>query len=552
MSFKELKSKRDARLNQAGTAQPSVLSEKETGNDQNQLYSQLDGSGLIIKSVSGRGRGLWATTTMKPGSKLLSLPPHIHVLSARFLDTHCSRCTIEAEVRRCTKCLTVSYCSTDCQREDWKLHKEECKAILRWKAASPDGTPPADSIRAIGRLLWSRKLMKATSDWWLEVNAMQSNRDVLSLETQESFTHFAQSLVIYLDVNSPEGLRDFGIDSARDLVDLMSKFAANSFTLTSSNLSSLGVAISPLPALINHSCQPNAVIVFPRATATKPPTLEVIAILPINPEDEILAAYVDVTLPTELRQKSLEATYNFTCQCAVCTNTEEVDLRSSCYCPKCSEGYVRIKDRGKASVCTKCGAALVVSDDVKDKLRVAAEGLQKAEKLQWTESEQALRLTTNILSLITPFSPPSAHPRLALMRLQQTLLISELRPQDGKIDDIIRVSAQVVAGLCDLLPLGHPIRAVALAEFGKLLCVDEPALSEEEQVRNSFPPRGYHRLVLAKDTLVRANNEVQIGFGPGGGGLRDEVRAILENIDREMAVYRKGVTNLRASATQKK
>lgn len=49
------------------------------------------------------------------------------------------------------------------------------------------------------------------------------DRDVLSLETQESFTHFAQSLVMYLDVNSPEGLREFGIDSARDLVDLMSK-----------------------------------------------------------------------------------------------------------------------------------------------------------------------------------------------------------------------------------------------------------------------------------------------------------------------------------------
>ena len=134
------------------------------------------------------------------------------------------------------------------------------------------------------------------------------------------------------------------------------------------------------------------------------------------------------------------------------------------------------------------------------------------------------------------------------MRLRESLLISELKPKDGKIDNIIRVSAQIVAGITELLPLGHPIRGVALAELGKLLCVDEPVLSAEEQTQNSFPPRGYHRLVLAKETLIRANNEVQIGFGAGGGDLGDEIRTILENTEREMAVYRKGVTNLRTSA----
>jgi hypothetical protein len=136
------------------------------------------------------------------------------------------------------------------------------------------------------------------------------------------------------------------------------------------------------------------------------------------------------------------------------------------------------------------------------------------------------------------------------MRLQQSLMISELKPQDGQIDEIIRVSAQIVTGLVDILPVGHPIRAGALAELGKLLCVDEPELSAEQQEKNKFPPRGYHRLVLARDTLIRANNEVQIGFGPGGGDLGEEVHKILENTEREMAVYRKGVNNLRGASTQ--
>ncbi|KAF9461154.1 hypothetical protein BDZ94DRAFT_1264418 [Collybia nuda] len=30
---------------------------------------------------------------------------------------------------RCTQCLTVSYCGTECQREDWKVHKQRCRSL---------------------------------------------------------------------------------------------------------------------------------------------------------------------------------------------------------------------------------------------------------------------------------------------------------------------------------------------------------------------------------------------------------------------------------------
>jgi hypothetical protein len=61
-----------------------------------------------------------------------------------------------------------------------------------------------------------------------------------------------------------------------------------------------------------------------------------------------VTAYVDVTLPADLRQKTLQETYNFTCECVACIGGDGVDMRSCCYCPKCEEGYVAVKDRGKA------------------------------------------------------------------------------------------------------------------------------------------------------------------------------------------------------------
>lgn len=71
MSFKELKNKRDARLNQADPITPVLTDEKATNPEERALYSQLNGSNLEIKTMAGRGRGLWATSDFKPGMRCL-------------------------------------------------------------------------------------------------------------------------------------------------------------------------------------------------------------------------------------------------------------------------------------------------------------------------------------------------------------------------------------------------------------------------------------------------------------------------------------------------
>jgi SET and MYND domain-containing protein len=55
-------------------------------------------------------------------------------------------------------------------------------------------------------------------------------------------------------------------------------------------LAPLGVCVSPLVALINHSCEPNAVVVFPRSAkdpANQEPEAQVIAIRDILPDEEV-------------------------------------------------------------------------------------------------------------------------------------------------------------------------------------------------------------------------------------------------------------------------
>ncbi len=70
--------------------------------------------------------------------------------------------------------------------------------------------------------------------------------------------------------------------------NIFTQFTTNSFTLTSPSLTPLGVCVSPAVALINHSCDPNAVVVFPRSAAQEP-FMQVIAIKPIAADEEVRA-----------------------------------------------------------------------------------------------------------------------------------------------------------------------------------------------------------------------------------------------------------------------
>ncbi|KAK0462932.1 uncharacterized protein EV420DRAFT_1639020 [Desarmillaria tabescens] len=49
------------------------------------------------------------------------------------------------EVRRCGGCETVFYCSVECQKQDWKYHREICRLCFR--AVNKDGLPLPMSLR---------------------------------------------------------------------------------------------------------------------------------------------------------------------------------------------------------------------------------------------------------------------------------------------------------------------------------------------------------------------------------------------------------------------
>jgi hypothetical protein len=197
--------------------------------------------------------------------------------------------------------------------------------------------------------------------------------------------------------------------------------------------------------------------------------------------------------------------------------------------------------------CNKCKAAVTSVDSTLDALRIGQEALEKATALQFSDTTKSLQLTTNIIPLLDgAHILPSTHPRLALTRLHQSLLLVTFPAtltQDA-LDNLIHATAASANALAGVLRQGHPIRALAFAELGKLLAVDEPA-PDYKRAPNIFPPSGPGRLSLAYETLVKARNELFIGFGTRneGGEVGREIREMAVRLEKEMQVWQNGVKN---------
>ncbi|KAH8115929.1 SET domain-containing protein [Phellopilus nigrolimitatus] len=545
------------------------------------LYADLPPV-LSIKKSKKKGRGLWTKAGINAGTTIFSVRPHVHVLSRSQLSLFCTSCCESRPskgLKKCTKCKMVYYCGSACQNRDWLTHKLECEALRRWAASAPSesagGNQTAvapEAVRCLARIIWRRKKMGSGSSWWKEINEMQSHRDGLAQSMVDTHVHLAHALIRYMDIKGREGLEIYGLHSIGELVDLISKFTSNSFTLATPSLSPIGVSVSPLAALINHSCDPNVAVVFPRSSTSvlEEPAIHVIAIQDIPPDTELFTSYIDITLPTAQRQKDLKETYNFTCACCICSpakNSAIEDWRERMWCPEECGGTCPFPSGDDDIVrCSRCQAGIMDVERMIDVLRVGQEVLDKATADQFSDPETALWRTQNIIRLLTGALPPSAHPLLALHQLHQSLLISTLpaNASQDQLNETICAAASSVAGLMSVLRPGHPVRAVALAELGKLLAVDEPdatseytsnageasspvststSLSVAKGVATKYPPTGPARLQLAVQTLQQAHTELLIGFGREGGGgeVGRALREILVGLEKELAVWHSGI-----------
>ncbi|XP_074945459.1 histone-lysine N-methyltransferase SMYD3 isoform X4 [Phalacrocorax aristotelis] len=204
----------------------------------------------------GKGSGLRSRRRVRPGELLYRAEPFAYVVTKEQLGRLCERCLRRNEhLHRCSQCKVAKYCGKSCQKEAWLDHKQECRCL---KSIEP--TFPPDSVRLAGRIVF--KLLRQStclSERLYSFSDLQSNIEQLSDEMKDGLRHLTQTLQLYLKTEIQDASH---LPPAIDFFQIFTKVTCNCFTISNGEMQDVGVGLYPSMSLLNHSCDPNCVIVF--------------------------------------------------------------------------------------------------------------------------------------------------------------------------------------------------------------------------------------------------------------------------------------------------
>uniref|UniRef100_A0A0E0KHZ6 MYND-type domain-containing protein n=1 Tax=Oryza punctata TaxID=4537 RepID=A0A0E0KHZ6_ORYPU len=278
-----------------------------------QLRDELAGRDLAVASVPGKGRGLFAARSFFPGEVVISQEPYASTPNKISVGSNCDNCFASRNLRKCSVCRVAWYCGSACQREEWKLHQLECRAITALTEDRKKMLTP--TIRLMVRLVLRRKLQddkvipSSGTDNYNLVDALESHISEVDKNQLVLYAQMANLVQLILP--------SFELD-LKEITHTFSKFACNAHTICDPELRPLGTGLYPVLSIINHSCVPNAVLIFEGRTAY------VRALQPISKNEEVSISYIETAATTMKRQDDLKH-YYFTCTCPRCVKDSEED-----------------------------------------------------------------------------------------------------------------------------------------------------------------------------------------------------------------------------------
>ena len=144
------------------------------------------------------------------------------------------------------------------------------------------------------------------------------------------------------------------------------------------------------------------------------------------------------------------------------------------------------------------------------------------------DPESTKRYLSDLITSISKFMPVSSQTLHALLRLQALIYTPPKSVSDRAT--AIQSLALAYKGAEHLYPQGHPIRAIILAEWGKLLAMEVEGDQTKQEVLRS--------LVEAVTVLRKAFTACEEGFGPGGGLVGREVEGLIRGCEGEIGLIR--------------
>ncbi|CAF1647554.1 unnamed protein product [Adineta ricciae] len=237
-----------------------------------------------------------------------SLLPYVHVLSSS-VSTYCSQClNLSNDLKRCSQCRQVFYCSVSCQRQDWIYHRHECAHL-------PTITDEHDLTR-----LFLRLIIRYKSDHGID--NPPTKRQLNDLQTHENeIRHDRRRYTTFQSIY--QRLKQWNIVDDLDenlIFQHFCRLVINTLTIHDPiDLKSIGYGLYFDATVYNHSCFPTCHTIF------NGKCLSVRTIASAS-ADGWTINYIDLLETYKNRQEFLRENYYFNCQCKRCLKNDPNEL----------------------------------------------------------------------------------------------------------------------------------------------------------------------------------------------------------------------------------
>eukprot|EP01117_Protostelium_nocturnum_P018282 TRINITY_DN7618_c0_g1_i1.p1 TRINITY_DN7618_c0_g1~~TRINITY_DN7618_c0_g1_i1.p1 ORF type:complete len:466 (+),score=121.22 TRINITY_DN7618_c0_g1_i1:129-1400(+) len=274
------------------------------------------------------------------------------------MKDHCFRCFggknsstktgQEIKLLRCSRCSFLQYCSRECQRKDWDdYHKRECEFLCGIKPHRP-----TQSVQLMSRLLLA---FERDSKLLSLAKSIKVHRDQ---HPEEKVIRYGQMATLVMDfIKKDQKLSQAQWLSPSLLIDLFCICGCNNANIADPEMNYIGGGLYKEIARLNHSCEPNCVVVVEGNVA------KIRSIRRIENDEELTISYVEIANSKLIRNQKLLENFFFQCQCNRCIDNPENNKLErtieSPLCLKCSSGGKPhfIPRNGDSFQCSKCGSS---------------------------------------------------------------------------------------------------------------------------------------------------------------------------------------------------
>lgn len=301
--------------------------------------------------------------TYSQGTVLMQEKPFVFILHEAHRLKLCDHCLDGKNIQSCRLCRKVGYCSIECEKEAWAIHKFECANMKR---IDPKIVP--DSVRMLSRIFYKLNYSRGSDikgfygdkpDEYRQFKDLESHYNELRCTNERMSDIMCVANILHDYMGEDET-----IPPLEQLMMIYGKVMINSFNIMDPTMLVIGSGLYLGASRFDHSCSPNAVATFSGTTLS----IRLLKPIPQFAWSKVFISYIDVLQSTPKRMQELRKGYFFECNCEVCQDKKQLEEMLSMRCPNktCPEPIHIPEDFKVDSLpndlkCKKCGEEITKS-----------------------------------------------------------------------------------------------------------------------------------------------------------------------------------------------